>query len=128
MLKHDLATDLGALLDTIDLESVTDLDGLDYVKKSILNYGLYDITHVTTGSAGMDALQAQLKDALLQHEPRLTPETLGIERVIVKDDIDQRVRFTVFANMICRPLDVPIEFVAELDVGAAKIVLPQPLG
>jgi hypothetical protein len=34
----------------------------------------------------------------------------------------------VSANMICRPLDVPIEFVAELDVGAAKIVLPQPIG
>ena len=128
LLKRDLAIDLGALLDTIDLDSVEDLEGLDYVKKSVINYGLYDITHVTTGSSRIDALRGQLKDALLQHEPRLTPDTLGVERVIIKDDTDQRVRYQVSANMICRPLDVPIEFVAELDVGAAKIVLPQPIG
>lgn len=128
LLRRDLALDLSALLDTVDLASVVDLAGLDHVKRSVLNYGLHDITHLTTGSAGIDALQAHLREALLRHEPRLTPESLGIEKVEVKNDVDQRVQFNVFANMVCRPLDVPIEFVAELDVGAAKMALPRPPG
>ena len=126
LLKGDLAIDLAALLDTIDLASVVDLEGLDHVKKSVLNYGLYDITHLTTGSGGIDLLRAQLKEALLQHEPRLTADTLGVDRVEVKDDVDQRVQFAVCADMVCRPLDVPIEFVAEFDAGAGKIVVPRP--
>jgi type VI secretion system protein ImpF len=128
LLRHDLAVDLAALLDTIDLASVVDLDGLEYVKRSILNYGLDDITHLTTGSASVDALRDRLRDALLRHEPRLTPDTLAVEEIKIKDDVDQRVQFNVYAHMVCRPLDVPVEFVAELDVGAAKVALPRPPG
>jgi type VI secretion system protein ImpF len=129
LLKRDLAIDLTALLSTVDLASVVDLDGLDYVQKSILNYGLYDLTHITTGSSAVASLRDSLKSTLLQHEPRLSADTLGVERVEAdKDHDDQRVRFTVAADMICRPLDVPIEFVAELDVGDAKVIMPQLLG
>ena len=39
------------------------------------------------------------------------------------DDVDQRIRFTVSAEMACKPLDVPIEFVAEVDVGSGKVRL-----
>jgi type VI secretion system protein ImpF len=123
-LKHDLSVDLEHLLDTINLESVVDLDGFDYVKRSVLNYGIYDITHLTVGQTAIARIEDDLRGALLHHEPRLDPQSISIERVEIVDDVQQRVRFTVFANMIFRPLDVPIEFVAELDVSAAKLVLP----
>jgi type VI secretion system protein ImpF len=124
-LKHDLSIDLEHLLDTVNLESVVDLDGLDYVKRSVLNYGIYDITHLTVGQTAIAGIEEDLRGALLSHEPRLDPQSISIERAeLIDDDMRQRVRFRVFANMIFRPLDVPIEFVAELDVAVAKLVLP----
>ena len=35
----------------------------------------------------------------------------------------QRIRFTVTAEMSCKPLDIPIEFVAEVDIGSGKVQL-----
>ncbi len=123
VLKRDLAIDLGALVDTIDLGSVVDLDGLDYVKRSILNFGLYDLTHVTVGGDSVNLIADQLKFALLQHEPRLSADTLSIERVKDEDgDLNsQRVRFKVHAELMSKPLDIPIEFVAEIDGSVGKV-------
>ena len=41
------------------------------------------------------------------------------------DEVNQRVRFRVRAEMLSRPLDIPIEFVAEIVIGAGKIILPR---
>jgi len=126
LLKQDLAIDVSALVDTIDLASVVDLGKLKYVEKSILNYGLYDLTHLLFGeSEDTDTIAANLKATLLHHEPRLSPETLVIERGESDDEVNQRVRFKVRADLICKPLDIPIEFVAEVDATSGKVNLPR---
>jgi len=124
MLKRDLAIDLGALVDTINLASTADLDGLDYVKKSIVNYGLDDLTHITVESNDVLEIGRQLKAAILHHEPRLSPDSLVVERA-EDDEVNQRVRFRVRAELLSKPLDIPIEFLAEVDVGAGKVILPR---
>jgi type VI secretion system protein ImpF len=126
-LKRDLAIDLGALVDTINLASATDIEGLSYVKKSVLNYGLDDLTHITVESNDVAEIGKQLKAAILHHEPRLSPDSLAVERA-EDDDVNQRVRFRVRAELLSKPLDIPIEFVAEVDVGSGKILLPRLAG
>ena len=123
VLKRNLAVDLLALVNTIDLGSAVDLTDLDYVGRSVLNFGLYDVAHLTSEEVGVDAIARNLSAALVQHEPRLNAETLRVERDKGFDDVNQRVRFTVSAEMACDPLDVPIEFVAEIDVGSGKVLL-----
>lgn len=127
LLKRDLSIDLGALVDTINLASAADLDGLDYVKKSVLNYGLDDLTHITVDSNDVNEIGAQLKAAILHHEPRLSPDSLSVERS-EDDEVNQRVRFRVRAEMLSKPLDIPIEFLCEVDVGSGKILLPRLAG
>lgn len=129
LLKADLAIDLGALVDTINLASVVDLDGFDYVKKSVLNYGLDDLVRITLGSAASQTIVDNLKAALLQHEPRLSAETLVVEETDQRDDdVNQKVRYRVRGELICRPLDIPVEFVAELDKGTGKVAVPRLAG
>lgn len=121
VLRRDLATDLVSLLNTIDLGSTEELDGLDYVGRSVLNYGLYDVGHLTSEDEGVEDIAQDLLAALVHHEPRLRGETLNVERDSQFDDVDQKVRFNISAEMICHPLDVPVEFIAEVDVGSGKI-------
>lgn len=123
LLKENLAFDLMSLVNTIDLGSSIDLDGLDYVRRSVLNYGLDDITHLTSEEAGVSDVGRNLMAALTEHEPRLIRETLHVERQDGFDEVNQRIRFNVTAEMSCRPFDVPIEFVAEVDVGSGKVLL-----
>ncbi len=123
ILKRDLSIDLSSLVNTIDLDSIEDLSGLDYVKKSVLNFGLYDVAHLTSDERGTDNIAADLINALLQHEPRLNSETLSVERSKVFDETNQKMRYQISAEMLSKPLDIPIEFVAEVDVGSGKVQL-----
>lgn len=122
-LKQDLGVDLSALVDTVALESIEDLTGLPYIRKSILNFGIQDVASVTVGSNAEKLIGEQLKTALLAHEPRLRPESLSVSRTELEADSHQRTRYRVQAEMICKPLDIPVEFLAEVDAASGKVVL-----
>ncbi|HEU4463229.1 MAG TPA: aminotransferase class IV, partial [Solirubrobacterales bacterium] len=48
VLKRNLAVDLLALVNTIDLSSAVDLDDFEHVGRSVLNFGLRDVAHLTS--------------------------------------------------------------------------------
>ena len=123
LLKHDLAVDLLSLVNTIDLGSAVDISELDYVKRSIVNYGLPDLSSLTSLEVGVGDIGQHLKDALLSHEPRLRAESIHIEQADKVDDETHRVSFSVTAEMASNPLDLPVEFVAEVEVGSGNIRL-----
>jgi type VI secretion system protein ImpF len=123
LLKRDLATDLLSLVNTIDLASAVDISDLDYVKKSVVNFGLPDPSALTSLETGVSEVGQHLKQALLAHEPRLRPESVHVEQNTQVDDETHRVSFSVSAEMACSPLDLPTEFVAEVDTSSGNVRL-----
>lgn len=124
VLRRNLNIDLEHLANTINLASVIDLEAYPRVRRSVLNFGIDDLTHLTVGSGEADELAEVLRTALIDHEPRLVPETLSIERRDDPDDgTEQRISFFAHAEMKCRPVDIPLEFVADIDVGSGKVEL-----
>jgi type VI secretion system protein ImpF len=122
-LKRNLDIDLSNLVNTVNLGSIVDLAGLDRVRASILNFGVQDITHLTSDAVDRTAIVGYLRDALLAHEPRLIGATLDVTMRDEVDEVNQRIAFEISAEMACRPVDIPLEFVAELDMGSGKVRL-----
>ncbi len=122
-LKKDLSSDLSDLLSNVDLASAIDLDGLEYVEKSIINYGMPDISRLSVGSMSARNLVKQLRLALLRHEPRLVPDSLEVTGEEGDANPDQTVKYSVAGEMICQPRDVPYEFDAECDLADAKVAV-----
>lgn len=122
-LRDHLALDLGNLMSTIHLEAAQDLEGFDHVRKSILNYGLQDLSRLTTDDSRIQKLARDLREALLTHEPRLIAETLKVTLRKTDSGATQRIAFEIDAEMAARPVDVPLEFVAEIDSGAGKVAI-----
>ena len=122
-LRRQLMDDLTNLLGTISLENVQDLAEFPYVQKSILNYGILELSRISVDGITSPALLRDLKTALLRHEPRLIDETVIVKLRHEETDAGQRVSFDVRAEMTAKPVDVPLEFVAEIDVGAGKLAL-----
>lgn len=120
-LKRNLGIDLVQLANTINLDAACNLDGLDYVKRSVLNYGVVDLSNLSDADDRLKNLPGQLKEALLNNEPRFVRETMHIEMSEVFDDVEQKLRFEIHAEMACRPVDIPLEFVAEIDVGSGRL-------
>jgi len=54
-------------------------------------------------------------------EPRLAPESIKVRRDETVSAEELRVRFLVSAELRVEPMDVPMEFVAELELDSGKI-------
>ena len=122
LLRQEVARDLDALLNTIALESSVDMTDAPHVRQSILNFGLPDVSKITIDEGAVDQIPAALREAILHFEPRLAPDSLHIERDHTVDTAELKVRFLVNAELVCDPVHVPVEFVADI-IDAGKIVI-----
>lgn len=120
-LRRDLAEDLTRLLNTVNLGSAQDLDDYAYAARSVINYGLLDITAYSIDEIAVDDITQELRQSLVDHEPRLIAETIEVARDTALDGSAQKIRFSVNAEMHASPVDIPVEFVAELELESGKM-------
>jgi type VI secretion system protein ImpF len=123
VLRREVATDLEALMNTIALESSLDLSAHEHARRSILNFGLPDITHRSIDEAAVGDIPAEIRTALMAHEPRLVATTIAVARDQSVDPKQLKVRFTVRADLLCDPVNVPVEFMADVEIDSGKIVI-----
>jgi len=122
-LKRDLSVDLVALMNTVNLGSAQGLEGHNYVRDSILNFGLPDITRLTSGDVGVDGIRDEIVRALVLYEPRIVADTIRVDKEVRSEEAEQRVRFSVSCEMTCTPADLAVDFVAELEISSGKVNL-----
>lgn len=122
-LKAHLHEDLANLMQTIRLDAALDLSAHKYVSKSVLNFGMDDMANMSSNSENRGHLERRLRDALINHEPRLIPETIEVSLREQDKDLSQKLAFDITADLAANPVDVPLEFLAEIDVGGGKVNL-----
>lgn len=120
-LRLHLEADLAALLNTIQLGSSVALDDAPYVKQSIVNYGFRDMSGISLAEIKTPAMARAIKQSLLDHEPRLVPASIEVEVKQAEGDNRQRLAIQVTAELMGDPVDIPLDFDAEVDVGAGKL-------
>jgi len=121
VLRREVARDLESLMNNIAFESTEDITHFGYVRRSILNYGLPDIAHMTIDESRVDSLSAGIRTVLMTYEPRLDPQTIRATRDPSARVEELKLRFLVFADLRCEPLNVPVEFVADVDIESGGI-------
>jgi type VI secretion system protein ImpF len=122
-LRREVARDLEALVNAVALGSTEDLTGFEAVQASVLNYGLPDIVHRSIEEASVEHIRGEIVAALLAHEPRLVAGTVAVARDQRVDKVELKVRFVVRAELMCHPVNVPVEFVADVETDSGAIVL-----
>jgi type VI secretion system protein ImpF len=120
-LRREVAHDLEALMNTVALESSDDLSDFDCVRKSVLNFGMPDFAHRTIDETSVDDVKDEIETALKRFEPRLTPDSIHAARDVAVDKTELKVRFVVQADLRCEPVNIPVEFVADVDVDGNAI-------
>jgi type VI secretion system protein ImpF len=122
ILRREVSRDLEALLNSVALESTLDMTDVPYARRSIINFGLPDITHRTIDEYAVNSIPGEIKTAIINYEPRLAPASLEVTRDTSVDAVELKVRFVVRGDLNCDPVHVPVEFVADV-IDTAKIVL-----
>jgi type VI secretion system protein ImpF len=77
-IREALRRDLEAVLNT-RRQMGTSLDGYEHVSSSVLNYGLEDLTNISTDREGyLVQMQRAIQNCLAEYEPRLTDVSVTV--------------------------------------------------
>jgi len=122
-LRHHLSIDLNNLMNTVRLDAIIPLSGYPYLEKSVANYGFQDMSSLTRSHQTDMKIAESIKQSLIIHEPRLIPDTIEVTLAEGAKGVAQRISFEITAEMVSDPVDIPLDFVAEVDLGAGKMTM-----
>ena len=77
-LRQSVLRDVGWLLNTTRAEATQDMEACPEVQRSVLNYGVPDFAGVPAESLNTHLLEAAIKQAVLDFEPRILRKTLRV--------------------------------------------------
>jgi type VI secretion system protein ImpF len=127
-LRESVVRDLGWLLNSVRLSAVQDLADYPLAARSVLNFGLPDLSGRTLSSIDIPELEAEIRQAILDFEPRLLPESL---RVAVHEHHDNpgnpqavgpnSLQFTIEAKLIAHPLPLAMWLRTEIDLETGDV-------
>jgi type VI secretion system protein ImpF len=120
-LRRHLSNDMASLMNTIALDAIVDLDDAPYVRNSIVNFGFSDLSTMTQSKFAATDVARFIRETLIRHEPRLIASTIEINVNAEAQSVSQRLTFDISAEMVATPVDVPLSFMAEVDMGAGKM-------
>jgi type VI secretion system protein ImpF len=122
-LKRSVTENVAQIINTIDLQSCADLQPFDYVRKSIINYGVYDLSSMTGEGERVALIEQNLLAAIICYEPRIVRETIEVKRLEASDEVSQKLQLVVRADIKSHPIDVEIDLVADVDFSLSKVSL-----
>jgi type VI secretion system protein ImpF len=122
-LRKTVNTELVALFNTINLEAIEDLSAAPEVRKSIINFGFPSLTRRTIDENEVGGIAREIELALRDFEPRLVGGSIKARRDDTVSPDELRVRFLVSAALKAQPVEVPVQFVAEVELDSGKIKL-----
>ncbi len=87
-----------------------------HARNSVLNYGLPALSGQTASTIDPLVLQARVRQAILDHEPRILPATLSVEVVLSEAQMDHhnQIGFRISGQLWAQP--VPLELLLQTDI------------
>lgn len=115
-LREAVLRDLSWLFNATRLSATEPLDDYPEAQRSVLNYGLPSLSGQTASSVDSVSLEAEVRRAILDHEPRILQETLRVEALVSDDQLHQhnQISFRISGQLWAQP--VPLELLLHTDV------------
>ena len=108
--------DLAWLFNATAPGSSIDWSRAPHARNSVLNYGLPALSGNTASTIDPLVLQARVRQAILDHEPRILPATLLVEVLISDAQMDHhnQIGFRISGQLWAQP--VPLELLLHTDI------------
>lgn len=123
-LRAIVLRDLAWLFSCTNLAATVDLEDFPEVERSVLNYGLPDLSGQSIASLKTGMLERMLDQAIRTFEPRILPKTLKVK--ILPPDPERSgnaLTFEIDGDLWAQPLPqhLYLETKLDLEVGQAEI-------
>ena len=108
--------DLTWLLNTASKASISELNEFPEVMKSVLNYGMPDLTGMTESNTNPDTIERIVKNAILQYEPRITRNALQVRAVDSNKNVNNVLAVEIRGEVWAQPMPESLYVKTELDL------------
>ncbi|OOG55025.1 type VI secretion system lysozyme [Rhodanobacter sp. B05] len=128
-LRDCVTRDMSWLLNCVSLDASLELDDYPDVARSVLNFGIPDLTGVALSGINADVLQRQVRDAILAFEPRLTANTLRVTVNALSKRMDrQALIFNIESEMWAQPIPLNLYLKTEVDLETGSFKVSEGFG
>ncbi len=120
-LKQSVMRDLEWLLNTGCLETTQDLGDYPQVKKSVLNYGLPDLSGTTASNVDSTTLERMLRQAIINFEPRILANSLKVR--VTNRDKHNNIIFEIEGELWSQPTPerLYLKTILDLELGNVEV-------
>jgi type VI secretion system protein ImpF len=122
-LRQSVLRDIAWLLNAVCLESVQSLEKYPEVARSVLNFGIPDLSGHTLSTGDIDAIEKKIRKALIDFEPRILPNTLRV-KVVSSDAYNHNaMNFDIEGDLWMQPLPLRLYLKTQLDLETGNFVV-----
>jgi len=124
--KNAVIRDLGWLLNSVALSVCVDLDNYPQVERSVLNYGLPDLSGHTSSTVDVRGLERAIRAAILEYEPRIIRKTLKVKVHSNPDEMSHNsMIFEIEGEVFGQPSPFQVVLKSELDLECGEFRLTE---
>jgi type VI secretion system protein ImpF len=128
-LRECVTRDIAALLNCTRHWGGDELDGLDHVGNSVLNFGIPDLAGAALSGIDAAILQNRIRVALLDFEPRLIAETVQVTVSVDDTRMDSRsLSFRIEAQMWAQPMPLGLYLRTDVDLETGEFRVSRHFG
>ncbi|EQD66500.1 type VI secretion system lysozyme-related protein [mine drainage metagenome] len=128
-LRDCVTRDISWLLNCVNMDIDGELADYPEVRRSVLNFGIPDLTGMAMSGVDAGMLERQIREAILAFEPRLTANTL---RVLINIDSKRMDRqgliFNIDSEMWAQPIPLNLYLKTEVDLETGRFNVSEGFG
>jgi type VI secretion system protein ImpF len=121
-LKAAVLRDLAWLMNTGHYETLESLEAYPFVRNSVINYGMPDLSGVSVAAMEEAQLEKMVRDAISKYEPRINSRTLKVSVAVERDRMNRNaVTFEIEGELWAQPAPLALFLKTELDVETGDV-------
>ncbi len=120
-LREIIQRDLSWLLNTNNIESTFDVEIYPNVARSVLNYGLREVSGSFSTSERAELIRRSIDRAIATHEPRIIEGSVDVELNSQDTGSDMTVALNIRADMWAQPLPLELYLRSQVDVTTGEV-------
>ncbi len=122
-MRQAVLRDLAWLFNATKLESGFPMSRWPEARRSVINFGLPALSGQTASTVEIQDLERDLRQAILDFEPRILPETLEVKALVEISALDHHnvIGLEIHGQLWAQPVPIELLIRTEIDLETGKV-------